>query len=410
MFNLPFIRRTAMSVTICAVAIGVLFALPSLARPDTAQAQSCGGFSVAGGSNCSGYGGSYGSNCGLFQSSCSGGYGNYGNYGNYGSSCGSVAAQCGGYGSSGCGLFQSSCGGGYGGYGGGGYGGGSTCVGIQLTAGETCSNGVVNCQTAGGIQQGCSTGGYGPQNSAATTNQYCQPNISSSLCPGGYHAPVAANGVAGNLVGSNPVVGQNYGGGGSYSGGSSVSGTGTDALVACGSYGQVPASSCPGSSSSTTASSGTAGGATNTGLAFGSSQGLTIVYPSGWNIIAAPQGTNFGSSSGSLFTLQPGDNGYESTTIGAQLKSGAGYWLYSSGVQATLPAPQGGASATVQLPAGQWILIGDPGSTVANVSGADQVLVFDPVSGSYKQATQLQPGQGAWAMSNGGGNATITSQ
>jgi hypothetical protein len=405
MFNLVSIRRTAASVSICAVASALLFALPSIARPDAAQAQ-CGGFSVAGGSNCSGYGNygnSYGSSsCGLFQSSCSGGYGNYGNYGNYGSSCGSVAAQCGGYGS-GCGLFQSSCGGGYGGYGGFG-GGGSTCVGIQLTAGETCSNGVINCGAATGMQQSCSTAGYGPQNSSATSNPYCQPNISSSLCPGGYHPPVAANGIAGNLVGSNPVVGQNYGGG-SYSGGSAVSGTGTgtDALVACGSYGQVPASSCP------TASASTAGGATSTGLAFGSSQGLTIVYPSGWNIIAAPQGTNFGSASGSLFTLQSGDNSYESTTIGAQLKSGAGYWLYSSGVQASLPAAPG-ASATVQLPAGEWILIGDPGSTVANVSGADQVLVFDPVSGSYKQATQLQPGQGAWAMSNAGGRATITSQ
>jgi len=205
------------------------------------------------------------------------------------------------------------------------------------------------------------------------------------------------------VVGSNPVVGQNYGTS-SYADSSSTgsSGTGSDALVTCGSYGQVPASSCPGNPAAT------GGGATNSNLSFGgSSSGLTIIYPSGWNIVAGPQGTSFGSASGSLYTMQSGDSTYETATLGGALKAGDGYWLYSSGVQATIPSTPG-ASASVQLPAGQWILVGDPGSTVATVTGADQVLVYNPMSGSYTQTTQLQPGQGGWAMSNAGGSATIT--
>jgi len=169
--------------------------------------------------------------------------------------------------------------------------------------------------------------------------------------------------------------------------------------------GQVPASSCP------TSTAATPGGPASSNLAFGSSSSssspLTIIYPSGWNIVAGPPATSFGSASGSLYTLQSGDSSYETTSLGGALKAGDGYWLYSSGVQATIPSTPG-ASASVQLPAGQWILVGNPGSTVATVSGADQVLVYNPMSASYTQTTQLQPGQGGWAMSNAGGSATIT--
>jgi hypothetical protein len=67
MFKLQSIRGTTMSLTMCAIALALLFAFPSFSRPDAAQAQFCNGsgFSVAGGSSCNSYGGYGGYNgCG----------------------------------------------------------------------------------------------------------------------------------------------------------------------------------------------------------------------------------------------------------------------------------------------------------------------------------------------------------
>jgi hypothetical protein len=53
-------------------------------------------------------------------------------------------------------------------------------------------------------------------------------------------------------------------------------------------------------------------------------------------------------------------------------------------------------------------MIGNPGNTVATVSGADVVLVYNPANSQYTQTTQLLPGQGGWAGSVRGGPVTIT--
>ena len=122
--------------------------------------------------------------------------------------------------------------------------------------------------------------------------------------------------------------------------------------------------------------------------------------------MAGPAGTTLSSASGTLFTLQPGDTGYETLSTSAPLKAGVGYWLYiPDGSQATL-ATSTSPPVVVQLPPAQWIMIGNPGTTTATVSGADMVLTYDPVRG-YNQSTQLQPGQGALAISYRGGQATV---
>jgi len=53
-------------------------------------------------------------------------------------------------------------------------------------------------------------------------------------------------------------------------------------------------------------------------------------------------------------------------------------------------------------------MIGNPGNTVANVDGADVVLIYTPSTASYTQATTLAPGQGGWAGSFNGALVTIT--
>ena len=54
--------------------------------------------------------------------------------------------------------------------------------------------------------------------------------------------------------------------------------------------------------------------------------------------------------------------------------------------------------ADLQVPAGQFVLIGNSGDTMATVSGADSVLVYNSSTGSYIESTQLAAGQGAWAL------------
>jgi len=66
------------------------------------------------------------------------------------------------------------------------------------------------------------------------------------------------------------------------------------------------------------------------------------------------------------------------------------------------------ATVSVQLPPGQFVLIGNPGNTNATVTGAGTVLVFNPTTSAYTAASTLAPGTGAWAESDAGGQITIT--
>jgi hypothetical protein len=133
-----------------------------------------------------------------------------------------------------------------------------------------------------------------------------------------------------------------------------------------------------------------------------------VAYLSGWNLISGPQGTAVSGNTGSLYTFQGGDTAYETLDAGGNLQPGEGYWAYfSGGVSGTLPGA-GPQTYSVFLPAGQYVMIGNPGSTPATVTGADQVVAFDPVANQYVSATTLAPGQGAWAISLAGGAVTVT--
>jgi hypothetical protein len=137
--------------------------------------------------------------------------------------------------------------------------------------------------------------------------------------------------------------------------------------------------------------------------------GFQVSLASGWNIVAGPQGATLSPAGGSLFTFQAGDQNYETAAATTPLKAGVGYWLYvAQPMQVSLPTTSTG-TATIPLPAGQFVMIGNPGTGTATVAGADTVLAYNPTSATYTQTTQLLPGQGAWAMSNAGGQATITS-
>lgn len=94
-----------------------------------------------------------------------------------------------------------------------------------------------------------------------------------------------------------------------------------------------------------------------------------------------------------------------------------GYWAYVTvpteivlgGCGAPEPGPP--AAITIDVPAGQWIMIANPfdGSTYnrASVSGVDTVLTYDPGAG-YSSSDALEFGAGAFVYSAAGGTVTLS--
>jgi hypothetical protein len=128
----------------------------------------------------------------------------------------------------------------------------------------------------------------------------------------------------------------------------------------------------------------------------------------GWVLVAAPGGTTFSGAQGSLYTLQAGDDAYESLSPNTGVAAGEGYWAYFAGPATVALSGQSTSNAAIQAPAGVWVMVGNPSATdTLAVHGADTVFVYDAAGGQYSQTTTLNPGQGAWALSYSGGTITI---
>jgi PKD repeat protein len=125
--------------------------------------------------------------------------------------------------------------------------------------------------------------------------------------------------------------------------------------------------------------------------------GPIVYYPAGWNLVSGPAGTTFAKSATPLYSLQPGDADYTVVRAGVGVRPGYGYWAYFP--QATSMPLTGVStdSAAVQVPGGQWILMGNPSATSAvKIHDASYAVGWDPISGTYKQVSSLAPGNAAW--------------
>lgn len=133
-------------------------------------------------------------------------------------------------------------------------------------------------------------------------------------------------------------------------------------------------------------------------------------YRDGWNLLGAPDGTTIAPADGPLYTVRAGSPDYEVVPSPATLVGGTGYWAYfDTAAMVDLPVV-GPVSTSVELPAGQWILIGDPGQAPVAASGANAVVfAYDTASARYEPTVLLSPGQGAWAYSAVGGSLTLSS-
>lgn len=271
----------------------------------------------------------------------------------------------------------------------------TSCYGTTAVAGTVSTTASCNGQRAAG-NGSCST---------APSRQYC-PAVGGYVVPESCPTATASQNTA--------AAGPNNTEAAQPSGSSQlISCPGTGAQVPAGQQSQCPqtcpngqiepaGARCPvGSGSTASASSmpsSTSGGA---------GPGPMVGVRSGWNMVGGPSGTTLTGAASPLYTYQARDTTYETVPAASPLKGGDGYWAYFGGAATvTLPA-SAATSASVELPAGQFVMIGNPGDTAATVTGADIILVYDPTSGAYAQTTTLTMGQGAWAMSNGGGQATI---
>ncbi len=138
-----------------------------------------------------------------------------------------------------------------------------------------------------------------------------------------------------------------------------------------------------------------------------------FTYPAGWNLVAGYQATIVLDPEGPLYTYQAGDSAYQALPFWTVLEPGTGYWAYFDGPGEVYgagppPLPQ---PVTLDLPAGQFIMIGNPFASSASIEGADDyadiVYTYEPGNG-YTRARSLAPGQGAWAYSAAGGPITLT--
>ncbi len=133
------------------------------------------------------------------------------------------------------------------------------------------------------------------------------------------------------------------------------------------------------------------------------------VMPAGWNLISSATAVSLDvpSAGPSLYTLQPGDASYQ-TLNWQQLQAGYGYWaLFRENTAVHLP-PSSQESYSVDVPAGQWVMVGNPSTSgSARLTGVDQAFIYSALSG-YRADTLIPVGYGAFVLSNRGGRITVS--
>src|SRR5579883_1291650 len=136
------------------------------------------------------------------------------------------------------------------------------------------------------------------------------------------------------------------------------------------------------------------------------SEATSVHYAAGWNIVAAPTATELAGTAGPQYAFGADGTGYVSVHPG-EIVGGRAVWAF---FPQDVDEAFGGTAATftrVLVPAGQWVLIGNPSTSLTlPITGADQALAYDPAQG-YVAVTSLKPGQGAWVLSAAGGDVTV---
>jgi hypothetical protein len=146
---------------------------------------------------------------------------------------------------------------------------------------------------------------------------------------------------------------------------------------------------------------------TGSSLRPASSAGVSVSLAAGWDIVAGPAGSVITGAVGPLYTYQGGDSAYEVLPAGSLLQAGQSYWAYFAGPAVNSIPVATGQTVQLQIPPSHFVMIGNPGSGTATVTGVDYMAIYDTTTSQFRASTTLGPGQGAWAWSASGGTATI---
>ncbi|HZQ34854.1 MAG TPA: hypothetical protein VFD32_02900 [Dehalococcoidia bacterium] len=135
----------------------------------------------------------------------------------------------------------------------------------------------------------------------------------------------------------------------------------------------------------------------------------SVAFHAGWNLIGVPTGTTVGGSASALYTYGSERDGYVLLDSNTPLQAGVGYWAYFDKDTSIAVRIDSVEFPAVPLPAGEWVLIGNPLGVRVEVAGQDVLYVFDPTTQRYflQFASILEPGSGAWAYSADGGILTF---
>ena len=142
--------------------------------------------------------------------------------------------------------------------------------------------------------------------------------------------------------------------------------------------------------------------------------GIEVTFPAGWNLVSLPAGTSLSGIPGPLYTFQSSDAGYETVQPAQGTRTGFGYWAYFPADTTLTLAAGTNAPTQIPLPAGQWVMLGDPSGTQwANIAGVDAAYYYDTRSGytsglnCVAQCTNVAPSEGVWVYSAEGTTLTI---
>jgi len=136
-------------------------------------------------------------------------------------------------------------------------------------------------------------------------------------------------------------------------------------------------------------------------------EGVTVLYPAGWNLVGGPAGTALNGNTRALYTFGFRDTEYRVLAPETPLTGGLGYWAYFPNGGSAALGSSGPCVIAVPIGAGEYVMVGHPWQTgTATVRGAERVLKYEPGMG-YVASVTLRPGQAAWAYSHVATSAAV---
>lgn len=232
-------------------------------------------------------------------------------------------------------------------------------------------------------------------NGAAISTKLCAetPTATPSPAPAPFNEPATATAVATSAITNTPLPTQ------------------TPLPVATGtiSPGVTPASHSMPAPTSMTVATPSPMAATATATSSVAPTPTTASYASGWNLVAGTNGTTFDGAA-RLYAIPADGSAPVLVDPSEGAVAGQAYWAYfgtNDPAPGAVLQPAPSQALTVPIQTGVWTFIGNPTLEPVVVSGADEVVGFDPAQGYLPEQT-IPPGFGAGVFSYTNNQVTLS--